>query len=391
MYSKMKYIKNANVVLEDGIIFDGAIILDGDKIVKADYMSTLEVPSGAEIIDAKGAYVGPGFVDIHVHGALDAGILEKPAEIAEHFLKHGETTILPTSSGAIGTFDDFMEILRNAKSKIGSVKNIKGIYMEGPYVNPGYGAGKKISTWYKEEFTEEKYKALVDELGTLVKVWCIAPEREDLIPFMEHARKVNPDVVFSVCHSEATPQQIRNLGRKFRPKLITHMMNATGRQTGGGGIRGYGPDEYCLSDPDMYAELISDFHGVHVHSDLQRMIVKNKGVHRVVLITDSTYYRYGNRPEKFARFEDIDDLNFNEVGSLSGSKLTMDQACRNIMKHTNCGIAQAFVMASLNPAKVIGMDDEIGSIEPGKTADLVFIDDRFNVKKVMVGGEICRF
>jgi N-acetylglucosamine-6-phosphate deacetylase len=69
----------------------------------------------------------------------------------------------------------------------------------------------------------------------------------------------------------------------------------------------------------------------------------------------------------------------------------MDQACRNIMKHTNCGIAQAFIMASLNPAKVIGLDHEIGSIAVGKVADLVFVDDRFNVDKVMLGGEICKF
>jgi len=61
------------------------------------------------------------------------------------------------------------------------------------------------------------------------------------------------------------------------------------------------------------------------------------------------------------------------------------------MSHTNCGIAQAFVMASLNPAKVIGMDDEIGSIEPGKIADLVFVDDKFNVHQVMLGGKICNF
>ena len=87
----------------------------------------------------------------------------------------------------------------------------------------------------------------------------------------------------------------------------------------------------------------------------------------------------------------VDDISFNDQGMIAGSKLTLDKACRNIMSHTNCGIAQAFVMASLNPAKVIGMDDEIGSIEPGKIADLVFVDDKFNVQQVMVCGEICDF
>ena len=168
-------------------------------------------------------------------------------------------------------------------------------------------------------------------------------------------------------------------------------MNATGRVNEMGGIRGHGPDEYCFADKEMYAELISDSIGIHVHPDLQRMIIKCKGIERVVLITDSTLERNGIPGENFSKFKNLDDLNFNEHGALSGSRLTMNKACRNIMSHTNCGIAQAFVMGSLNPARVIGMDDEIGSIEPGKIADLVFVDDRFNVDKVMLNGDLCKF
>ncbi len=388
MGKNTKIIKNANVVLENGIIWDGAILIDEDRIVKADSFVNIEVPEDAVEIDANGAYVGPGFVDIHIHGALDARLFAKPVEIAEHFLKHGETSIFPTSSTSL-SYEQLMDGIRCVKANMDKTKNIKGIYMEGPYINPNYGAARHLDTWNRGPIIPEQYEPLVDELGALVKVWGIGPERPDIMPFLEYARKVNPNVVFSVCHSEATPQQVRDLGTKYRPKLITHMTNATGRQTGTGGIRGYGPDEYCLADPDMYAELISDSCGVHVHSDLQRMIVKNKGVHRVILITDSTPYR--NNPPKNPLVASADDLNFNEVGSLAGSKLTMDKACRNIMGHTNCGIAQAFVMASLNPAKIVGMDEEIGSIEPGKIADLVFVDDRFNVKQVMVAGNICEF
>jgi len=388
MTGKIKVIKNANVVLENGIIWDGAIVIEDNKIVKADKLDNIEIPENAKVIDAQGAYVGPGFVDIHVHGALDARLFAKPVEIAEHFLKHGETSIFPTSSNSF-SYEQLMDGIRNVKANKDKVKNIKCIYMEGPYINPNYGAARHLDTWNKGPIIPEQYVPLVDELGTLVKVWGIAPEREGLIPFLEYARKVNPDVVFSLCHCETTPQQVRDLGTKFRPKLITHMMNATGRQTGSGGVRGYGPDEYCMADNEMYAEIISDSCGVHVHSDLQRMAVKSKGVERIVLITDSTPYR--NNQPKNAHVMNADDLNFNEVGSLAGSKLTMDKACRNIMAHTNCGIAQAFVMASLNPAKVVGMDDEIGSIEPGKVADLIFVDDKFNVQKVMLNGDICEF
>ena len=74
---------------------------------------------------------------------------------------------------------------------------------------------------------------------------------------------------------------------------------------------------------------------------------------------------------------------------IAGSKMTMEQACRNIMTHTNCGIAQAFIMASRNPARAVGLGDELGSIEIDKRADLVFVDDMFNIKEVMLGGNMC--
>ena len=127
---------------------------------------------------------------------------------------------------------------------------------------------------------------------------------------------------------------------------------------------------------------------MHVHSDLQRMIVETKGIHRTVLITDSTSDS-GAVPERFSHLPYI-DVSFNDLGRLSGSKVTMNVACRTIRSHTRCGIAEAFIMGSLNPARVIGMDDKIGSIEPGKLAELVFVDDMFNIKKVMQEGELCK-
>ncbi len=387
--TRIKAITNASIVLEGGIIWDGCLVIKDGKISEAGYKNKVTIPEDAEIIDARGLYVGPGFVDIHVHGSLDARLFHQPQRIAKYFLKHGETSILPTSSNSF-TYDDLMQGINNVKETMRTVKNIKGIYMEGPYINPNYGAARHLDTWNKAPINKKDYIPLVDELGDVVKVWGIAPERDGIKEFIEYARKVNPDVVFSLCHSETTPEQVRKLGTKYRPKLMTHIFNATGCQTGtlSGGIRGYGPNEYCFADHEMYAELISDSQGVHVHSDLQRMVLKNKGIERVVLITDSTPHRFGTTPEEYSN---IDDLNFNEVGALAGSRLTLDKACRNIMSHTNCGIAQAFIMASLNPARVIGMDDKLGSIETGKIADLVFVDDKFNVDTVMLEGEICTF
>ena len=108
---------------------------------------------------------------------------------------------------------------------------------------------------------------------------------------------------------------------------------------------------------------------------------------KVILITDSTYYE----TEPPENLKHVTDLSFDEHGGLAGSRMTMDMACRNIMKHTSCGITEAFLMASRNPSRLIGLDDEIGTIEVGKTADLVIVDDRFNVDTVILGGKVCEF
>ncbi len=384
---KLTVIENAQIVLENGILWDGVLLMQGDRIIKYGKQREMEAEiAAAEIrIDAKGAYVGPGFVDIHVHGGGGFTTYFNPVEASEFFLSHGTTSLLATIPYDL-CFADFLEGIRTVRKEIANTRTIRGLYLEGPYLNADYGSHSYLNTW-RGPIDPEQYKVLVDNAGDLAKVWTIAPEREDILPFLEYARKVNPDTVFAVGHSEATPKQIRDLGTKYRPALITHMMNATGRQTGSGGIRGYGPDEYCFCDCDMYAEMICDSQGVHVSADLQRMIVKNKGIERVVLITDSTVFD-GEAPPEYSH---IKDLNFDEQGGIAGSKLTMNQACKNIMTHTNCGLVQAFIMASLNPAKVIGMDDEIGSVEVGKKADLIFVDDKFNIQQVMLGGKICEF
>ena len=377
-------ITNANIVLENGILWDGVLLLEGDRIHSFGVAREMKIPADATVIDAKGAYVGPGFVDIHVHEGGKYTTYFEPEQAAEHFLRHGTTSLFATPYYSM-TYDEIMRALRTLREAMGKVKTLKGIYMEGPYTNPDYGANSATNPW-RMPIDEKQMRAMVDEAGELVKVWTIAPEREGIFSFLKYAKEVNPTVRFAVGHSEATPMQIRALG-KYRPTVLTHAFDATGRLPVYGGTRGYGPDEYCLKEPEVYTELISDSCGIHVHPEMQQLLLHNKGVERVVLITDSTYFDSPN-PENLSH---IKDLNFDPWGGIAGSKMTMDQACRNIMTHTNCGIAQAFLMASTNPSKVVGLDEELGSIAVGKVADLVFVDDRFNVQEVMVGGELCRF
>ena len=383
----MKAIVNGNIVLENGIVWDGIILIDNDRITSVGRASEIKTDGATEIIDAKGAYIGPGFVDIHVHGGNGEAFFGGDIAVAaQHFLKHGETTVIAAATTK-NTYEGLLEGIRNIKAAMKTQKNIKGINLEGPYISNKFGASKGMQLWNYGPIDAAQYQPIFDLTGTDMKMMTIAPEREGLLPALAYAKKVNPDLVLSVGHSEATPAQIRALGANFRPQLTTHFLNATGRVNESGGRRGHGPDEYCLASPEMYAELICDSAGIHVHPDMVNMVLKTKGLHRTILITDSTAY------ENFKSdlYPDAYDLNFNELGRLAGSKMTLNQACRNVMTHSNCGIAQAFIMASLNPARLLGMDSEIGSIEPGKKADLVFVDDKFNVAQVMLEGELCKF
>ncbi len=379
----IKIIKNANVVLENGVLENGIIVIDGELISAVGTVDDIVIPNGAEVIDANGYYVGPGFVDIHVHGGLNYGTYTNPTEASNFFLSHGETTILATPYYAMN-FDEFMQSINVVKENMKTNKTIKGIYFEGPYTNPNYGCKADLNPW-RIDIPSTMYEKLVDEAGDLAKVWTIAPERNDVVPFVKYARKVNPNVRFSLGHSQAKPSEITALG-EYQPTIMVHTFNATGRIGDKGGIRGVGPDEYSLLNDDVYCELISDSCAIHVPKELQQLLIKVKGYEKVVLITDSMHSDVDAQvPE---RFKHIKDLNFDHNGGLAGSKMTMDYACKNIMMHTGVSIDKAFYMASTAPSKAINMYDTIGSIKVGKLADLVICDKDINIKKVIQNGEI---
>ncbi len=378
----MYFIKNADIVLENGILWDGSLITDGDRI--AAIGKKLDVPDGATVIDAHGAYIGPGFVDIHVHGGGGALFCDDISAATEHFLKHGETTILPTlyyNMTQKQLLDGFVTV-RDAMEKGGIFESIAGINMEGPYMNPKYGAMPEKNVW-RGEIKREEYMPLLQAGKGLVKIWSIAPEREGIEGFLSDLRSIDRDAVISFGHCEALPSEVRIL-RKYGIRLQTHSMNATGRLERRRGVRDFGPDEACMLDSDIYAELICDSQAIHVAPEMQQLLLKNKTVDKVVLITDCNVSN-DKIPEMY---KDVPDLLFDVNGRLNGSSLTMNTACKNIMTHTSCGIAQAFNMASRNPARVVGLDGDIGTLEVGKKADIVFVDDRFNVLNVMLKGKM---
>lgn len=375
-------IRNARLVLEDRILEKGVVLIDNGMIYDFGEEGTVAIPADAEVYDAEGRYVGPGFVDIHVHGGGGHMLYRNPLGAAAHFLRCGTTTVLATTYTDMDTDEMVAAIdrVKEARASGGIGAALGGIYMEAPYMNPKYGAQPEKNKW-RGAVDPVAYTPFVKAGGSLVKVWAIAPEREGLLPFILDAKRANPSVVFSVAHSEATPDQVSAL-KPYGIRLQTHCMNATGRMPTAKGTRSCGPDEACFLDDDMYAEVICDSQGIHVHPDMLRLILKIKGKDKVVLISDSFVSDEPNPPS----LAHVTDLCFDANGGLCGSKLTLNVACRNLRKHVGCSIVDAFLMASRNPARVIGMDDTVGTIAIGKRANLVVVDDDFNIERVMLDG-----
>ncbi len=377
----MKAIINAKLVLENSVINNGVILHEDGKIVDFGFANEISVPNGAEIFDAKGNYVGPGFVDIHCHGGGVSSFPKKPAEAAEFHLKNGTTTVLATLYPTLSPDEHVESLERIYAAQAAGAKTIGGIYMEGPYLNEQYGSNMHKNKWRGEAHPDD-YKKVVDKAGAQVKVWAFAPERPGVEEFMKYAKTVNPNVIFSVAHSNATPAQTEPL-KKYGVKNLTHCCDATHRQPCEGGTRNCGPDETCYLDDNMYAEMICDSEGIHVNPYMMKLIMKIKGKDKVILISDSTV-----SDPTMPMGRETEDLNFDENDGLAGSKLTLRLAVRNLIKHTGVSISDAFNMASRNPARLIGTDNEIGTIAFGKKANLVIMDDNFNIKNVIFEGII---
>lgn len=383
----MKAIVNTNLVLEDGIIFDGTIVIDGRHIVDLGEKDKVKIPHNAEIIDACGNYVAPGLIDIHNHGSEDYLFIDEPTKCSEHFLMHGVTTVLPTLYQDL-TLEQILQGAEKIKkaSIDGAGRIILGLYMEGPFMS-GRGSNLKNRKWDPTvTISEEMFKPLVDGLKDFVKVWAIDPHRDGIENVLSYVRKKFSDVVFTLGHSRATFEECRSV-RKYGITLQTHHGDS-GKIVGlAQGTMGAGCDEYALYTPEIYTEIICDYTGIHVVPDMIKMVVKTKSIERVVLISDSMPKsgNYTNNEKEGVAYGP--DLNYDYEGKLSGSHLTLDSACKNFMRHTGYGICHAVRCASYNPAKVLGIDNTVGSLEKGKLANIIIIDDKFNVKKVFLLGE----
>lgn len=375
----MKYcILNGKVILKDQVI-DANVFVSGSKITEI----SKRQPEDETIIDAKGRYVSPGFIDVHSHGRGGSDTMYPTFDdintITTASIKTGVTSILPTTMTM--SVEDTYAAIKNVAENIDKVDGSKilGVHMEGPFFN------KKYKGAQPEEFmiepTVENYHALTGEYDWAVKKLSLAPEREGCTPLIEYL--VKEGVTVSIGHTDATYDQAV-AGINAGATSGTHTYNAMTPLT----HRNPGVVGAIMSHDQVYAELILD--GIHVSFPAAKVLLKAKGLDKVMLITDSIeasglpdgQYKLGNQPvyvkDNAARLKD---------GTLAGSILALNDAVKNAYKNLDLTIYEAVNLASYNPAKNLNLID-LGEIAVNKTADIIMFDDDIRVDFAMVDGKI---
>ncbi|MBR6533271.1 MAG: N-acetylglucosamine-6-phosphate deacetylase [Clostridia bacterium] len=375
----MKYIINGKIVLPDGILENQVLSFDQKIIGITDITS---IPEDAEIIDAKGGFVAPGLVDIHIHGYLGEDTSDGKAEgikkMSNGIMKNGVTSWCPTtmtvSMDEINTALDVVRSLKN-ESKDWDGAEILGVNLEGPFINP-----KKKGAQAGEHIKAPDAKFVIDN-ADIISVATMAPEMEGGCDSIKEICE-NCDVKVSIGHTDASFEDAM-AGIDAGASHITHLFNAqTGLMHRNPGVVG------AALLRDVSAELICDT--FHIHKGLFELIAKVKG-DNFVLITDCT--RAGGMPDgEYTLGGQKIIVNgikcLLEDGTIAGSVLKLNDAVKNVRDNTNMPFWKVVAAASLNPAKAIGVDDRKGSLEAGKDADIIITDDDFNIVKTIIGGKV---
>ena len=376
-------IKNGKIILENEIVL-GKAVLFNDKIVGI--VDENEIPADARIVDAEGGYVSPGFIELHIHGYLSKDVCDASEEsiriISKGLLENGVTGYLPTTmtvdmkviKGAIAACRALMAESRTAEFD-GSA--ILGVHAEGPFISESKKGAQDPKYILKPDAD------FVKENADVIRVITLAPEEDDADFSAIKRITTETDVVVSMGHTSADYETAMN-GVKAGVRHATHLFNAMTPLT----HRGPGVVGAALNADEVSCELIVDTH--HVNAALFDTVYKLKG-RKLCIITDCL--PAGGLPEGEytlggAKIIYKNDLCRLEDGTIAGSVLHLNKGVWNVYTNSKIPLNECVNCASLNPATTLGIQDKKGSIAVGKDADIVILDNEFNVRKTIIGGTI---
>ncbi|GHG23023.1 N-acetylglucosamine-6-phosphate deacetylase [Streptomyces albogriseolus] len=377
-----KVLTGARVVLPTGTVDGGSVTVEGTRIAStAPGASPSPAEGAAQAVDLRGHWLVPGFVDIHNHGgggvSFAGGTAEDVLQGVRTHLRHGTTTVV--ASAVTGDLD-FLARHAGMLAELAQQGDIAGIHFEGPFISPCRKGAHDESLLRDPDPAE--VRKLIDAAHGHARMMTLATELpgglDSVRLLVEHG------VIAAVGHTDATYEQTV-AAVDAGATVATHLFNAMPPL----GHRAPGPIAALLEDERVTVELIND--GTHLHPAALQLAFHHAGRYRVAFITDAMDAagfgdgRYMLGPMEVEVADGVARL--VEGGSIAGSTLTLDRAFKRAATVDGLPVEDVVAAVSANPARLLGLDDRVGSLEPGKDADLVVLDDAFELVGVMRKGE----
>ena len=373
---------NARLIFPDGIRDGLEVVVEKGKIAAIREHSNAYAN---EVLDLHGNYLAPGFIDLHVHGALRRDTMEASAEafqaVCDYHASGGTTSLLLTTATApIDSIADVLNAVRDCRC---SIKQLAGVHVEGPFIS------KAKSGAQRSEFIQNPSRPAVQQLldhADVIKRITIAPELPGALEAIEKFHKHR--ISISGGHSDAWDGEARE-GFARGMNSVTHTFNCMSSARRRGIYRVGGLLEFALSEPQISCELIADGH--HVSETLMTMLYRAKGPHGICLVTDATAGAGLPDKSKFALFgrdcvvKDGVCL-LADHSALAGSASRMIDLVRTMVMGVHIPLNEAVMMVTENPARAIGLEAK-GSLTMDADADLVVLSPELEVLRTFSGGQ----
>lgn len=374
LVTPVEWIESPVLTVEDG------------QITALESRRTAEIPAG-RLLDFPGLILAPGFIDIHIHGGAGRDAMEASesalAQIELQLVKHGVTAYLPTTVTAppekiLAALAGLGKSIATANRNRGRAVPL-GIHLEGPFISH-----EKRGVHPPENLlspSPQVFDRFWQGSAGNIRIMTIAPELPGAAETIQYARSLG--VHSSLGHSNATYQEAQS-GISAGADHATHTFNAMrALDHRDPGILGA-----VLENNELTADIIAD--GIHVHSSVLSLFLRAKGPDRAILITDAISAT--GMPDgvyKLGGFEvQVSNGRCEYHGKLAGSVLTLDRAIRNVMACAGWQLQQAVKLATLNPARLLGISDQRGLVATGRRADLVVLTPEGQVVQTIIGGEM---